>query len=54
MSVHPGRFTADIEGDFESLDRFARDTDRPHLEPWRRFNRAVRDSGDVGIWHETY
>jgi hypothetical protein len=39
--------------DFESLDRFARDKDLPHLEPWRRFNRAVRDSGEVGIWHET-
>lgn len=39
---------------FEQLDRFARDPDLPHLEPWRRFNRAVRDSGDVGIWHETY
>jgi Domain of unknown function (DUF4188) len=40
--------------DFDSLDRFARDKDLPHLEPWRAFNRAVRDSGDVGIWHETY
>ena len=40
--------------DFESLDRFARDKDLPHLEPWRRFNRLVSDSGDVGIWHETY
>ncbi len=40
--------------DFESLDRFARDPSLPHLEPWRRFNRAVRDNGDVGIWHETY
>jgi Domain of unknown function (DUF4188) len=40
--------------DFESLDRFARDKDLPHLEPWRRFNRAVRASGDVGIWHETF
>ena len=40
--------------DFDSLDRFARDTELPHLEPWRRFNRAVRDSGDVGVWHETY
>jgi hypothetical protein len=39
---------------FEDLDRFARDKDLPHLEPWRRFNRAIRDSGDVGIWHETY
>jgi hypothetical protein len=40
--------------DFDSLDRFSRDKDLPHLEPWRRFNRAVRDSGDVGIWHETF
>lgn len=39
---------------FEHLDRFARDKELPHLEPWRQFNRAVRDSGDVGIWHETY
>lgn len=40
--------------DFDCLDRFSRDRDLPHLEPWRRFNRAIRDSGDVGIWHETY
>lgn len=40
--------------DFDSLDRFARDKELPHLEPWRAFNRAIRDSGDVGIWHETY
>jgi len=40
--------------DFESLDAFASDADTPHLESWRRFNRAVRNSGDVGIWHETY
>jgi Domain of unknown function (DUF4188) len=40
--------------DFESLNRFARDESLPHLEPWRRFNRKVAASGDVGIWHETY
>jgi Domain of unknown function (DUF4188) len=40
--------------DFESLNRFSRDKELPHLEPWRQFNRAVRDSGDVGIWHETF
>lgn len=39
---------------FEDLERFSRDPDLPHLPAWRRFNRAVRDSGDVGIWHETY
>ena len=40
--------------DFDSLNRFARDRDLPHLEPWRRFNRAVAASDHVGIWHETY
>ena len=51
-----GRTTALLSywKDFESLDRFARDRDLPHVDPWRRFNRAVRDSGDVGIWHETF
>jgi hypothetical protein len=40
--------------DFESLRRFATDQTLPHLEPWRRFNRAVGDNGDVGVFHETY
>jgi Domain of unknown function (DUF4188) len=39
---------------FEQLAEFARNTDDPHLEPWRRFNRRVGKSGNVGIWHETY
>ncbi len=39
---------------FDHLDRFSRDPELPHLDAWRRFNRAVRDSGDVGIWHETF
>jgi hypothetical protein len=39
---------------FEELERFARSPDAPHLEAWKRFNATVRDSGDVGIWHETY
>ncbi len=39
---------------FEDLERFAREPDDPHLEAWRRFNRAVGSSGDVGIFHETY
>lgn len=51
-----GRTTVIVQywRDFESLDRFARDKDLPHLEPWRQFNRRVRASGDVGIWHETF
>jgi hypothetical protein len=38
----------------EDLMRFAHDKDSPHLESWRRFNRAVGANGDVGIWHETF
>ena len=39
---------------FADLERFARDRDDPHLEPWRRSTGGSRDTGDVGIWHETY
>jgi Domain of unknown function (DUF4188) len=39
---------------FEHLERYARDPNAEHLPAWRRFNRLVRGSGDVGIWHETY
>lgn len=39
---------------FEDLDRFARNPDEPHLAAWRRFNKVIAASGDVGIWHETY
>jgi hypothetical protein len=39
---------------FEDLDRFARAPAQPHLPAWKRFNKAVRASGDTGIWHETY
>ena len=39
---------------FEDLDRFARGPDQPHLQAWSAFNKAIRASGDVGVWHETY
>lgn len=39
---------------FSDLERFARNTDDPHLEPWRQFNRRIGKSGNVGIWHETF
>lgn len=39
---------------FDHLERFAKDRDDPHLEPWRRFNQKVGSSGDVGVFHETY
>jgi hypothetical protein len=39
---------------FEDLETFARSPEAPHLEAWKAFNANIRDSGDVGIWHETY
>ncbi|MCU7724694.1 DUF4188 domain-containing protein [Actinoplanes sp. KI2] len=38
----------------EQLETFARDARLPHHPAWKRWNRAVGDNGDVGIWHETY
>jgi Domain of unknown function (DUF4188) len=38
----------------EQLEAFARDQTAPHRRAWQRFNRAVGDNGDVGIWHETF
>jgi hypothetical protein len=39
---------------FEDLERYARNSDAEHLPAWRKFNKRIRDSGNVGIWHETY
>jgi hypothetical protein len=38
---------------FEHLEAFAKDADDPHLEPWRKFWKRVKD-GRTGIWHETF
>jgi hypothetical protein len=39
---------------FQHLEDFARSSKWSHLPAWREFNRLIRDSGDLGIWHETY
>jgi hypothetical protein len=39
---------------FEQLERYARDPGSEHLPAWKAFNQRIRDSGDIGIWHETY
>jgi hypothetical protein len=38
----------------EQLEDFAKDARLPHRPAWKRWNRAVGDGGDVGIWHETF
>lgn len=54
QALLPAPITVQYWRSFADLERFARDVDDPHLEPWRRFNRRIGASGDVGIWHETY
>jgi hypothetical protein len=39
---------------FDDLENFARNPSEPHLEAWRRFNRAVGSGRAGGVWHETY
>ncbi len=39
---------------FEALTAYARNPDREHLPAWNRFRQRIGDSGDVGIFHETY
>jgi hypothetical protein len=38
----------------DHLMAYATNKDHEHLPAWAAFTRAVGDSGDVGIWHETY
>ncbi|MGD0475955.1 MAG: DUF4188 domain-containing protein [Candidatus Velthaea sp.] len=39
---------------YEDLERFARDPDKTHFPAWREYNKLVRGTGSVGLWHETY
>ena len=50
----PGAALVQYWRSFDDLERFSRDPGDPHLEAWRRFNRAIGTDGSVGIWHESY
>lgn len=39
---------------FDDLEAYAKNQTAVHLPIWTEFNRKVGQSGDVGIWHETY
>lgn len=38
----------------EQLLAYAADRDAAHLPAWRDFNRRLANTGNVGVWHETY
>ena len=40
--------------DFDSLEAYARDRDQAHWPAWTAFNKAIGNSGVVGIYHETF
>jgi hypothetical protein len=40
--------------DFDSLEVYARDRDQQHWPAWTAYNKAIGNSGTVGIFHETY
>ena len=39
---------------FDHLNRFAKDPALPHLPAWRWYNKLIKATGDVAIWHESY
>lgn len=39
---------------FEHLERFAKDTDDPHLDVWRSYWKRLGRSPRTGVWHETF
>ncbi|WP_026462188.1 DUF4188 domain-containing protein [Adhaeribacter aquaticus] len=39
---------------FEKLEAYARNRDAQHYPAWMAFNKNIRKSNEVGIWHETY
>lgn len=38
----------------EQLERFANDPNQPHAKVWADYFKRMKDSPDVGVWHETY
>ena len=39
---------------FEALEAYARSREAEHLPAWRKFNKLIKDNGDIGVWHETF
>ena len=38
----------------EQLFAYATNREATHLPAWKAFNQSVANTGDVGVWHETY
>jgi hypothetical protein len=51
-----GRTTISVQywRSFEQLESYAKNKDLNHFPAWKAFNQKARQSGVVGVWHETY
>ena len=51
-----GRTTISVQywKSFEHLEVYAKNKDMEHFPAWKAFNLKARQSGVVGVWHETY
>ena len=51
-----GRTTISVQywRSFEHLEAYARNKNLEHFPAWKAFNQKARQSGVVGVWHETY
>lgn len=51
-----GRTTITVQywESFEKLEKYAQNPDAFHYPAWINFNKKVRHTKAVGIWHETY
>ena len=51
-----GRTTISVQywRSFEHLESYAKNKELKHFPAWKAFNQKVRQSGVVGVWHETY
>ncbi len=51
-----GRTTISVQywRSFEHLEAYAKNKDLNHFPAWKDFNLKARQSGVVGVWHETY
>jgi hypothetical protein len=39
---------------FEHLEAYAKNKNAEHLPAWHEFNQKAKESGAVGVWHESY
>ena len=38
----------------DQLFAYATNREATHLPAWKSFNQSLANTGDVGVWHETY